>query len=133
MLELSPINLERLTEMRAFLESYDGTLESWISNISKTFLKAMREVDGKETKYHLHCLRYTFAVRRLIQGASIYELKLLMGHSSVTTTEVYSNMNLKRVAQDFPTIVTSYVNDAKIGNLYTDSLYTTVIPTTYMS
>ena len=42
MLELSPINLERLTEMRAFLESYDGTLESWISNISKTFLKAMR-------------------------------------------------------------------------------------------
>jgi len=86
MLELSPINLERLTEMRAFLESYDGTLESWISNISKTFLKAMREVDGKETKYHLHCLRYTFAVRRLIQGASIYELKLLMGHSSVTTT-----------------------------------------------
>jgi len=133
MLELSPINLERLTEMRAFLESYDGTLESWISNISKTFLKAMREVDGKETKYHLHCLRHTFAVRRLIQGASIYELKLLMGHSSVTTTEVYSNMNLKRVAQDFPTIVTSYVNDAKIGNLYTDSLYTTVIPTTYMS
>ena len=133
MLELSPINLERLTEMRAFLESYDGTLESWISNISKTFLKAMREVDGKETKYHLHCLRHTFAVRRLIQGASIYELKLLMGHSSVTTTKVYSNMNLKRVAQDFPTIVTSYVNDAKIGNLYTDSLYTTVIPTTYMS
>ena len=38
-----------------------------------------------------------------------------MGHSSVTTTEVYSNMNLKRVSQDFPTIVAKYVNQAKIG------------------
>ena len=38
-----------------------------------------------------------------------------MGHKSVTTTEVYCNMNLKRVAQDFPTIVSRYVNEAKIG------------------
>ena len=28
-----------------------------------------------------------------------------MGHASVTTTEVYSNMNLKRVAQDFPSLI----------------------------
>jgi len=54
---LSHINLERLIEMRTFLESYSGTLESWISNVSKTFLKAMREIDGEETKYHLHCLK----------------------------------------------------------------------------
>ena len=51
----------------------------------------------------------------MIQGTSIYDLKLLMGHKSVTTTEVYCNMNLKRVAQDFPTIVSRYVNEAKIG------------------
>ena len=29
----------------------------------------------------------------------------MMGHASVTTTEVYSNMNLKRVAQDFPALM----------------------------
>ena len=28
-----------------------------------------------------------------------------MGHASVTTTEVYSNMNLKRIAHDFPSLV----------------------------
>ena len=50
-------------------------------------------------------LRHTFAVRRLIQGTLIYDLKLLMGHSSVTTTEGYANMNMKRVQQDFPTLV----------------------------
>ena len=35
-------------------------------------------------------------------GVPIYDVKLLLGHASVTTTEQYSNMNLKRVAQDFP-------------------------------
>ena len=70
---------------------------------------------GADDRKHFHSLRHTFAVRRLIQGTSIYELKLLMGHKSVTTTEVYSDMNLKRVKDDFPTIVSRYVNQAKIG------------------
>ena len=39
-----------------------------------------------------------------------------MGHSSVTTTEVYSD---KRVAQDFPTLVQNYVNNAKIEKVDT--------------
>ena len=38
-----------------------------------------------------------------------------MGHSSVITTEQYSNMNLKRVAQDFPTLVASYAKTSKFG------------------
>ena len=56
-----------------------------------------------------------------------------MGHSSVTTTEVYSNMNLKRVAQDFPTIVTSYLNDAKIGKEDTILEDTIALPMVYVS
>jgi integrase len=134
----------RNIELDKPMQSIFAELKDWLGNgygsrlkdqgdhFSKMFKKTLRSIGVDESK-HFHSLRHTFAVRRLIQGTSIYELKLLMGHSSVTTTEVYSNMNLKRVAQDFPTIVTSYVNDAKIGNLYTDSLYTTIIPTTYMS
>ena len=38
-----------------------------------------------------------------------------MGHQSVITTEIYSNMNLKRISQDFPTIISSYVNQSKVG------------------
>ena len=37
-----------------------------------------------------------------------------MGHKSVTTTEVYSEMNLKRVKNDFPTIFSRYVNQNRI-------------------
>ena len=126
------------------LQSIFNELKEWLTNgygsrlktpddhISKMFKKALRSIGADEGK-HFHSLRHTFAVRRLIQGTSIYDLKLLMGHSSVTTTEVYSNMNLKRVAQDFPTIVTSYVNDAKIGESYTEKSYTMAMPMPYVS
>ena len=101
-------------------------------HISKMFKKALRIIGADEGK-HFHSLRHTFAVRRLIQGTSIYDLKLLMGHSSVTTTGVYSNMNLKRVSQDFPTIVAGYGNRTKIGNLDTKTLDTIALPMTYVT
>ena len=109
-LSLSHTNLERITEMRAFLESYKGTLDSWIGNLSKTFLKAMREVDGQDTKYHLHCLRHTFAVRRYLQTRDIYLVKQELGHSSVVTTEIYAKFSLRRLEADFPSLVNSTKN-----------------------
>ena len=115
-LSLSHINLERITEMRAFLESYKGTLDSWIGNLSKTFLKAMREVDGQDTKYHLHCLRHTFAVRRYLQTRDIYLVKQELGHSSVVTTEIYAKFSLRRLEADFPSLVKS-TNISNIGQM----------------
>ena len=109
-LSLNHINLERITEMRAFLESYKGTLDSWIGNLSKTFLKAMREIDGQDTKYHLHCLRHTFAVRRYLQTRDIYLVKQELGHSSVVTTEIYAKFSLRRLEADFPSLVNSTKN-----------------------
>lgn len=120
-------------ELKDWLINGDGSrLKTPDDHISKKFKKTLRST-GVDKGKHFHSLRHTFAVRRLIQGTSIYELKLLMGHSSVTTTEVYSNMNLKRVEQDFPTIVTSYVNEAKIGESDTIMTDTIGLPTTYVS
>ena len=126
-LELSPVNVKRLTEMRAFFKSYEGTLESWISNISKTFLKAMREVDGQDTEYHLHCLRHTFAVRRYLQTSNIYLVKEELGHSSVVTTEIYTKFHLRRLKNDFPALVKDSKNaeswvdgTLKVGHTYND-------------
>jgi integrase len=95
-------------------QGYGSTLIDAGDHISKMFKKSLREIGSKDTK-HFHSLRHTFAVRMLLVNTSIYDVKLMMGHSSVTTTEQYSNMNLKRVAQDFPTLVTSYAKTPKIG------------------
>ena len=93
--------------MQNHLDKYNGTVESFTQNLSKTFLKAMREIDGDDTKYHLHCLRHTFAVRRYLQTKDIYLVKQEMGHASVTTTEVYAQFSLRRLEMDFPTLVES--------------------------
>lgn len=48
-----------------------------------------------------HTLRHTFATRMLEDGTDIYALKILMGHASVTTTEIYlhiCDMDKRRVA-----------------------------------
>ena len=73
----------------------------------------MREVDGQDTKYHLHCLRHTFAVRRYLQTRDIYLVKQELGHESVTTTERYAKFSLRRLEADFP----SLVNSANISNI----------------
>ena len=111
-LSLNTINLERLTSMRTYFnESYGYKLDSWIGNLSKTFLKAMREVDGQNTKYHLHCLRHTFAVRRYLQTRDIYLVKQELGHSSVVTTEIYAKFSLRRLENDFPSLVNCTKNN----------------------
>ncbi len=106
-LRLNAECLRLCVEMRSYVEKYEGTVESWTQNLSKTFLKVMREIDGKDTKYHLHCLRHTFAVRRYLQTRDIYLVKQEMGHASVTTTEIYAQFSLRSLEMDFPSLLES--------------------------
>ena len=111
-LYLNHIKLERLTSMRTYFnESYGYKLDSWLGNLSKTFLKAMREVDGQDTKYHLHCLRHTFAVRRYLETRDIFRVKNELGHASVVTTEKYAKFDERRLEADFPSLVNSIKNN----------------------
>ncbi len=102
-------------ELNDWLEKgYGSRLKDSGEHISKKFKKALIDIGAHESK-HFHSLRHTYAVRMLLKGTSIYKLKLLMGHSSVTTTEVYSNMNLRRVRQDFPKLCIAESKDVKFG------------------
>ena len=104
-LRLNAECLRLCNQMQKYEKKYKGTIESWTQNLSKTFLKAMREIDGEDTKYHLHCLRHTFAVRRYLQTRDIYQVKQEMGHASVTTTEIYAKFSLRRLEMDFPSLI----------------------------
>ena len=83
------------------LNGYGSTIKDPGEHLSKVFKQYFKQV-SVNANIHFHSLRHTFAVRQILMGVSIYDVKLLLGHASVTTTEQYSNMNLKRVAQDFP-------------------------------
>jgi integrase/recombinase XerD len=71
--------------------------------ITKSFKKAVRRAKLND-KIHFHTLRHSFASRLVQKGASIYVVKELLGHSDVTTTQIYSHLehkNLKDVINLF--------------------------------
>ncbi|MBT4480239.1 MAG: tyrosine-type recombinase/integrase [Bacteroidetes bacterium] len=52
-----------------------------------------------------HDLRHTAALRAYLKTRDIYAVARLLGHASVTTTQIYANFDLKRLEQDFPDLV----------------------------
>ena len=112
-IELNTLLVQIFTELKAWHDTgYGSVLSDPGKHLSKIFKKCLRSIGASEKK-HFHSLRHTFAVRKLIMGTPIYDVKLMMGHTSVTTTEQYSKMNLKRVAQDFPTLISTYAVESK--------------------
>tara|TARA_Y100000593_G_scaffold81394_1_gene152297 strand:- start:338 stop:1468 length:1131 start_codon:yes stop_codon:yes gene_type:complete len=75
-------------------------LHTFKEKFSKAFHNATNEICCDSNT--LHCLRHTYAVTQWITSNDIYEVKNLLGHTSVTTTERYAQFNLDRLAQDFP-------------------------------
>lgn len=58
-------------------------------SIEKMVRRRMLDVGIPREKAHPHCLRHTFASDLLAAGRSIEELRELLGHASVRTTQVY--------------------------------------------
>ena len=57
--------------------------------IIKTYAEQIR-LNGDVTP---HTLRHSFATHRLHEGADLQEVQHLLGHASITSTQVYANGN----------------------------------------
>ena len=66
--------------------------------ISKQFKKAVRASDINE-KIHFHSLRHSFASALIKHGVSLYIVKELLGHSNITTTQIYSHLDNGSLSQ----------------------------------
>ena len=87
---------------------------------SKEFKRKCRvvELDNK-----FHDLRHTFAVRRYLMTRDIYQVMKEMGHSKVTTTQIYADFQISRLEFDFPSI--SYTpNQPIFGKMDTNMMDT---------
>lgn len=60
--------------------------------VSKTFKETCR-AEGIDERIKFHSLRHSFASYLAQQGVSPYHIKELLGHASVTTTEIYAHLN----------------------------------------
>ncbi len=66
----------------------------------KNSLKKSKVIETKPTA-HFHSLRHGFATRFLELGGNIQNLKVLMGHTNIATTDIYNQLNPKIAIDDY--------------------------------
>lgn len=76
-------------------------------------LKKTAERAGINKRVHPHILRHSFATELIRGGANIMAVKEIMGHSSITSTEVYVNLNILDVKKTLYTYHPFFQNDKK--------------------
>jgi integrase/recombinase XerC len=107
--ELEAVLQEYLQQRNALLQQQDDALI--LSNKGKRMTRCQVEVIVKQylsltttlKKRTPHVLRHSFATAMLNNGAGLEDVRLLLGHESVTTTQIYTHATfeqLKRIYEN---------------------------------
>ena len=69
----------------------------WVWNV----LKAAAKKSGVDPKITPHTLRHSFATHLLQNGASLRHVQELLGHSNISTTQVYTHLTDSHVREEY--------------------------------
>ena len=70
------------------------------STVYRVINKYFRAVSSK-VKVSPHVLRHTFATHMLNNGADINTIKEILGHSSLSSTQIYTKIRLPKIVKDY--------------------------------
>jgi site-specific recombinase XerC len=67
------------------------------SQAARAYLRGMLRKAGIEKKISPHKLRHTYATNLLNAGAELVDIQALLGHSTINTTQIYTNVGQERM------------------------------------
>ena len=67
---------------------------------AKHLPKVLQEC-GISKRISFHCGRHTFAIMALNNGMAIESVSRILGHSNITTTQIYAKITMKKLDHDF--------------------------------
>ena len=67
------------------------------SQAARAYLRGMLKKAGIEKKISPHKLRHTYATNLLNAGAELVDIQALLGHSTLNTTQIYTNVGQERM------------------------------------
>ena len=65
-----------------------------INSVQQYLRRLVRKAGLGDTKLYPHIFRHTFATQFLAHGGSVFHLKEILGHRSLTTTLKYTHLNV---------------------------------------
>lgn len=64
-------------------------------------LESISSSAGLKYKVHPHMLRHSFATHLVDNGASLRMVQVLLGHESLSTTQIYTHVSLQKLRDDY--------------------------------
>ena len=92
---------EGRTERRVLLSDKDGKLLARQS--VREIIRAAGERAHIDKPLHPHTLRHSFATHLIQGGADVRTVQELLGHASVTTTQIYTHVSPENLIETYLT------------------------------